>query len=103
MEKIYHYAISLHTESPPNTNLIKAHEKGAVYLGADFKPTIHENHLMISTHAIAEKIIEKIKPAIAEKYGKTATMQIIYDSVQANDKQKGRKAEHDPIISAFLE
>lgn len=102
MERIYHYAISLHTESPPNTNLVKAHEKDAVYIGADFKPTIHENHLMVQTAALAEKVAAKLLPSLAEKYGATTSMRVVYESALATEKQIGRFAEHGPLIQEFI-
>jgi hypothetical protein len=102
MERIYHYSISLHTENPPNTNLIKAHEKNAVFIGHDFKPTIDENHLMVGTMALAEAVIQLLLEPMKEKFGPKTTLGVEYCSVLATEKQKGRIVEHKAIVEEFL-
>ncbi|MDU8350338.1 hypothetical protein RYA05_00340 [Pseudomonas syringae pv. actinidiae] len=102
MSKIYHYAIGLHTASPPNSNLVKAHEKKQVFIGKDFKPTILENHLMVETSAMASEVVQAISSEIKEKYGQDATFDVVYVDVTDSEKHKTRFSEDKESVERLL-
>lgn len=102
MSKIYHYAIGLQTASPPNTNLIKAHERKAMFIGRDLKPTIFDNHLMIETAAKGEAVVKALLSSTREKYGQDATLEVVYVDVTDSEKHKNRFSEDRESVESLL-
>lgn len=102
MSKIYHYAIGLHTAAPPNTNLVKAHERKAMFIGRDLKPTIFDNHLMVDTAATGEAVIKALLGSTREKYGQDASLEVVYVDVTDSEKHKSRFSEDRASIESLL-